>query len=224
MSSIPYYPVHLNVKGKTCLVVGGGKVGLRKARTLVKSGARVKLLSPRLADKMPRDMAEKVTWISTPYTSDHIRGIILVFAATDQKKLNRQIATDARDKGILCNIADDPDASDFILPAIVHRGDLIITVSTSGSSPAFAKKLRQDLEAQFGMEYARFLILMGKIRSRLLADGHDPDRHRDIFSTLISEDLLGMVMENNPDKINHLLFSILGSNYTYENLIAGDPT
>ncbi len=224
MSSIPYYPVHLNVKGKTCLVVGGGRVGMRKARTLAKSGARVKMVSPELTHEIPREMADQIIWISAPYTPDLLGGITLVFAATDQKELNRQIATDARDKGILCNIADDPDASNFILPAIVHRGDLIITVSTSGTSPAFAKKLRQDLEAQFGMEYARFLILMGKIRSRLLADGHDPDRHRAIFSTLIREDLLGMVMENNPDKINHLLFLTLGSGYTYENLIAGDPT
>jgi len=224
LSSIPYYPVHLNVKGKTCLVVGGGRVGLRKARTLVKSGARVKLLSPRLAEEIPRDMAGKITWISAPYTSDYLGGITLVFAATDQKELNHQIATDTRNKGVLCNIADDPDASDFILPAIVHRGDLIITVSTSGSSPAFAKKLRQDLEVQFGMEYARFLLLMGKIRSRLLANGHDPDMHKTIFSTLIREDLLGMIVENNIDRINHLLFSILGSDYTYQNLIAGDPT
>jgi precorrin-2 dehydrogenase/sirohydrochlorin ferrochelatase len=224
LSSIPYYPVHLNVKGKTCLVVGGGKVGVRKARTLVKSGARVNMLSPRLTDEIPREVADKVTWISAPYTPDHLGGITLVFAATDQKELNRQIARDARDKGVLCNIADDPQASDFILPAIVHRGDLIITVSTSGTSPAFAKKLRQDLETQFGIEYARFLFLMGKIRSRLLADGHDPVMHKTIFSNLISENLLGMVMENDPDRINHLLFSILGSEYTYQNLIAGDPT
>jgi len=224
LKSIPYYPVHLNVKGKNCLVVGGGNVGVRKAWTLVKSGARVKILSPGITHAPPREIADKIKWISASYTPDLLRGITLVFAATDQKELNRQIATDARDNGILCNIADDPDASDFILPAIVHRGDLILTVSTSGTSPAFAKKLKQELEAQFGMEYAHFLILMGKIRSQLLAQKHDPDRHKEIFSTLIREDLLGMVMENNPDKINHLLSSTLGSNYTYENLIAGDPT
>jgi len=224
LNSIPYYPVHLNVKGKTCLVVGGGRVGMRKARTLVKSGARVNLVSPGLIHEIPREMADKLIWISAPYTPDLLGGITLVFAATDHKELNRKIATGARDKGILCNIADDPDASDFVLPAIVHRGDLIITVSTSGTSPAFAKKLRQDLEAQFGMEYARFLLLMGNIRSRLLAERHDPNRHREIFSTLIRKDLFGMVMENSPDRINHLLFSTLGSNFTYENLIAGDPT
>ena len=204
--------------------MGGGKVGMRKARTLAKSGARVKIISPGLTHEIPREMADKITWIAAPYTPGLLNGSTLVFAATDQKELNRQIATDARRKGILCNIADDPDASDFILPAIVNRENLIITVSTSGTSPAFAKKLRQDLEAQFGMEYANFLFLMGKIRSRLLADGHNPDKHRDIFSTLIREDLLDMVRENNPDKINNLLFSTLGRNYTYENLIAGDPT
>ena len=224
MNFIPYYPVHLNVKGKTCLVVGGGKVGMRKARTLAKSGARVNMVSPRITDEIPREMADNVTWISAPYTSDHLRGIALVFAATDQKDLNQEIAMDAQNKGVLCNVVDNPDASDFVLPAIVHRGDLIITVSTSGTSPAFAKKLRQDLEAQFGMEYAQFLLLMGNIRSRLLAEEHDSEKHKTIFSALIREDLLGMVMGNDLDRINHLLFSILGSEYTYENLIAGDPT
>ncbi len=224
MSDIPYYPVHLKVKGKTCLVVGGGNVGIRKARTLLKSGARVNLVSPQITEEHSQDITDKITWIPAPYAPHHLRGVHLVFAATHLAEQNRQIAADAKKAGILCNIADDPDASDFILPAIVHRGDLIITVSTSGTSPAFAKKLRRDLETQFGTEYADFLFLMGRIRCRLLAKGHDPEKHKTLFSTLIKEDLLYMIMEKDFDKINHLLCATLGSEYTYQNLIAGDPS
>lgn len=224
MSDISYYPVHLNVKGKTCLVVGGGKVGIRKARSLLKSGARVNMLSPRISADHAGELADKITWISAPYTPHHLKGVCLVFAATDQRALNRQIAQDAKKAGIFCNIADDPPASDFIVPAIVHRGDLILTVSTSGTSPAFAKKLRRDLEAQFGEGYAEFLFLMGRIRCRLLAQNHDPEKHKTIFSTLIQEDLPGMVMEKDIERINHLLGVTLGSTYTYQNLIAGDSS
>ena len=224
MSDIPYYPVHLNVKGKTCLVVGGGKVGLRKAKSLIKSGARVTMITPRINTDNAEDIMEKITWISVPYTPHHLNGMTLVFAATDQKELNRQIAKDAKKAKILCNIADDPSVSDFIVPAIVRRGDLLLTVSTSGTSPAFAKKLRRDLEAQFDESYAEFLFIMGQIRCRLLAQEHNPQKHKALFSTLIQEDLPGMVQKKDIESINRLLGITLGSAYTYQNLIAGGPS
>ncbi|GAB6146412.1 precorrin-2 dehydrogenase/sirohydrochlorin ferrochelatase family protein [Desulfocicer niacini] len=224
MSDIPYYPVHLNVKGKTCLVVGGGRVGIRKTRSLLKSGARVTMITPRISADHAGELTDKINWISAPYAPHHLKGVCLVFAATDQRELNHQIAQDAKKAGIPCNIADDPPASDFIVPAVVQRGDLILTVSTSGTSPAFAKKLRRDLESQFGEGYAEFLFLMGRIRNQLLAQGHAPEKHKILFSTLIKEDLPGMVMEKDIERINHLLGVTLGRSYTYQKLIAGDPS
>ena len=89
------------------------------------------------------------------------------------------------DRKILCNIADRPKICDFIFPSIVNRGDLIIAISTSGKSPAFAKKMRKDLEKEFGNEYAEFLRLMGAIRNKLLSRNHEPEAHKHLFENLI---------------------------------------
>ncbi len=107
--------------------------------------------------------------------------MFLVFAATNDARLNRQIMEDAKKAGILCNLADAPDDGNFILPSILEQGDLVCAVSTSGASPALARKIRKDLDHYFGPEYGLFLILLGNIREKLLADGHDPKRHKQIF-------------------------------------------
>mgnify|MGYP000160958240 CR=1 FL=1 len=120
---------------------------------------------------------------------------------------------------ILCNIADRPEVCNFILPAIVRRGDLVITISTSGNSPALAKRLRLDLEKQFGDEYADFLRLMGAIREKLLSQAHEPEAHKDLFNQLIDRDLIGLIKANNIKEINALLLDVLGEGFKIENLL-----
>ena len=119
--------------------------------------------------------------------------MLLVIGATDDEDLNHRISRDAAERSLLCNIADRPTVCNFILPAVIQRGDLVITVSTSGRSPAFAKKLRRDLEDRFGEEYAEFLNLMGAIRAKLLAEAHAPEAHKPLFEKLIEADLLELV-------------------------------
>ena len=120
---------------------------------------------------------------------------------------------------MLCNIADRPQACNFILPAIVQRGDLVIAVSTSGKSPAFAKTLRKQLEKAFGEEYEAFLLMMGAIRERLLKESHEPEEHKPIFERLISGNVLELIRNREIDRINTLLSEILGPGYDYASLI-----
>jgi precorrin-2 dehydrogenase/sirohydrochlorin ferrochelatase len=120
---------------------------------------------------------------------------------------------------MLCNIADVPDICNFILPSIIRRGDLVIAVSTSGKSPAFAKKLRKDLEKNFGDEYARFLALMGAIRTRLLQTAHAPEAHKPLFERLIHGNLLELIKNDQKKEINRLLLDVLGSGYDYDTLL-----
>jgi precorrin-2 dehydrogenase/sirohydrochlorin ferrochelatase len=145
--------------------------------------------------------------------------MLLVIGATDNEELNRRISADARDRKVLCNIADRPEICDFILPSIVHRGDLIIAISTSGKSPAFAKKLRKDLEKKFGNEYAEFLRLMGAIRSKLLSADHAPEVHKDLFEKIITQGLLELIRNGKKEKINSLLLDVLGEGYDFEGLL-----
>ena len=215
-----YYPVHLDIKNRKCLIVGGGAVGTRKVNTLLECGARVTVVSPEPTPQLIRLAAEgSITLKKRDYRSDDITGMFLVIGATDDESLNRQVSKDAERAQILCNIADRPEVCNFILPSIVRRGDLVITVSTSGKSPALAKHLRQQLETQFGQEYADFLLLMGAIRKKLLAQAHEPEAHKDLFHKLIDSNLIQLMQAGNTEEINLLLYKILGEGYKIENLL-----
>jgi precorrin-2 dehydrogenase/sirohydrochlorin ferrochelatase len=219
-----YYPIFLDVLGRKCLVVGGGGVGTRKVVTLLECGASVTVVSPAASEKLV-EMADNnlITLIKKPYESSDLDGMFLVFGTTDDEELNRQISVDAEKLNMLCNIADRPRVCNFILPAIVNRDDFVLAVSTSGKSPAFAKKLRKELEGQFGDEYAEFLRLMGAVRKKLLRQEHEPEAHKPLFEKLICSGLIEMIKDNQKEEINSLLFKIFGKGYEFEELMsAGD--
>ena len=147
-----YYPVSLDIKNRKCLVVGGGSVGTRKVKTLVECGAKVTVVSPDVRKKL-LELAgsHSIVLKKRVYRQTDLDGMFLVIGTTDDEELNRQISEAAEKLNMLCNIADRPQVCNFILPSIVHRGDLTISISTSGRSPALAKKLRIELEGQFGL-------------------------------------------------------------------------
>ena len=215
-----YYPVHLDIKNRNCLIVGGGAVGTRKVNTLLECGAHVTVVSPDPTSQLARLASEaSITLKRRAYRSDDLSGMFLVIGATDDETLNLQISKDAERAHILCNIVDRPEVCNFILPSIVRRGDLVITISTSGKSPALAKNLRQKLETQFGREYADFLLLMGAIRQKLLSQSHEPEAHKALFNQLIDSDLIQLMQAGKTAEINSLLYKILGKRYKIETLL-----
>ena len=215
-----YYPAYLDISGRICLVVGGGSVATRKVQTLLNCGARVTVVSPEVTEKI-HDLFEQgqIVLKLRPYHRKDLDSVFLVIGATNDESLNMIISGDAADKHLLCNIADRPEVCNFILPSIVHRGDLIISVSTSGKSPAMAKAIRQELEKQFGQEYADFLRLMGAIRKKLLSQAHEPEAHKPIFERLINQGLLDMIRNNQTSAINGLLEDVLGTDFHLETLM-----
>jgi len=215
-----YYPIHLDIQNKNCLVVGGGGVGTRKVQTLLKCGANVTVVSPEISDRL-QDLAEseRLTLKPRPYRTEDIEGVFLVIGASDDETLNRRISSDAERRNTLCNIADRPEKCNFILPSIVRRDDLVITISTSGRSPALAKKLRKKLERRFGPEYGDFLKLMGAIRSKLLSQAHEPEVHKPLFEQLIDSNLIALIQQGKTADINALLAKILGDGYRFEELM-----
>lgn len=215
-----YYPVNLDINGRNCLVVGGGGVASRKVKSLLDCGALVTVVSPAFSRELEA-LSEhpNLDCRNRPYRETDLEGHFLVIGATDDMELNRRISTDAERRKMLCNIADVPDACNFILPAVIRQGDLVLTVSTSGKSPAFAKHLRRDLQKAFGVEYARFLELMGGIRKCLLAQEHAPEAHKHLFEQLIENNLVDLIRENDIPAINRLLQDILGEGFDYVSLM-----
>ncbi len=220
-----YYPVNLDIRNRKCLVVGGGTVGTRKVMTLLNCGAKVTVVSSDVAEKLQEfSDGDVIKLEKRPFQISDLDQMFLVIGATDNPELNRQIHVEAERLGMLCNIADRPEDCNFILPAIVNRDDLIIAISTSGKSPAFAKKIRKDLEKVFGSEYAEFLKLMGNIRNKLLSEDHEPEAHKHLFEQLIKRDLVKMIKDRNIAAVNSLLLDILGKGYIFDELMANEPT
>ena len=169
---LSYYPIFLGISGKRCVVIGGGEVALRKVRALVEHEAEVKVISPDLCPELSQ-MAEKKTIhiLQRSYDRGDLQGAFIAIAATDDGEINCKVAEEARARGILVNVVDDPEHSNFIVPSYLRRGALTIAVSTAGRSPALARKIRTKLEEEFGAEYASLALLIDEVRSELKRQG-----------------------------------------------------
>ncbi|MBW1902332.1 MAG: bifunctional precorrin-2 dehydrogenase/sirohydrochlorin ferrochelatase [Deltaproteobacteria bacterium] len=205
-----YYPIFLELEGRTALVVGGGSVAQRKVETLLEHGASIRIVSNELTNKL-KVLIETGTVLHAgdAFTEKHLDGVFLVFAATDDRQLNHEISESARKNGLLINAADQPADCDFIVPSIINRGDLSIAISTSGKSPALAKSIRKQLEPQFGKEYEIFLDLMGCLRHEVISLGLSQQENSRIFHEILHSDTLQALKEGNLGEVEAALIRIL---------------
>ncbi len=160
VSGAAFYPVGLDLRGRDCLVVGGGAVARRKVDGLLAAGAAVTVVAPQC---LP--LPTEVTIALRPFADEDLDGVALAVAASDDRALNARVARLARTRDIWVNVVDDPQAGTVIVPAVARRGDLQIAVSTGGASPALAKHLRERLEREFGPEYGDLVALLGELRA-----------------------------------------------------------
>jgi len=164
------FPIFLHLGNRPCLVVGGGRISEGKIGGLLRAGARVRVVAPEATAKIRAWHREKkIIWQRRPYRTNDLSKYFLVIAATNSPELHRRIFRKARQLGVLCNVVDVPALSDFFYPAVVRRGPLQIAISTSGKSPALAKRLRQQLEKEFGPEYEAWLNQIAGERKRVRA-------------------------------------------------------
>jgi len=216
---LKYLPVNLDVRDQPCLVVGGGEVGERKVKGLLECGAKVGLVSRDLTPGLAELVESKAVELLGPeYQTEHLSGVVLVFAATDDMALNSCVSREAQDQGVWVNVADRPELCRFIVPASFRRGDLTIAISTGGSSPAAAAKIRARLENEFGPEYGPFLRLMGLVRTRVLAEGRPAEENRELFFKLAESDILKSLARNDLAETEGCLIEILGPDYTLASL------
>lgn len=190
------YPLFLKLKDKKCLVVGGGKVAERKVLSLLETEALVTVVSPLLTPKLAELKEQlKVTHLEQEYDTTVLKDVFLVISATDDEAVNRQVAEDCFFEKILINVVDDPEKCNFFVPAVVRRGSLAIAVSTGGKSPLLAAYLREQLEKNFGPEYADLLELLDQIRTDLIKNEPVPEKRRAIMEKLLQSGLLELFRE-----------------------------
>ncbi|BAS29169.1 precorrin-2 dehydrogenase/sirohydrochlorin ferrochelatase family protein [Limnochorda pilosa] len=166
---MPYYPIFLNLEGRRCIVVGGGEEAASKVRGLLESGARVVVtsgfLEPGLAQLAQRN---EVEWVPRAYEPGDLEGAALVIVACSEPEVKRRVAAEARALGVLVNAVDLPACCDFISPALVRRGGLVLAVSTGGRSPALARLLRERLEKEYDAAYGPYVEILGRARRQVL--------------------------------------------------------
>jgi precorrin-2 dehydrogenase/sirohydrochlorin ferrochelatase len=189
-----YYPIAVDLQDKKVVVVGGGAVAKRKIDALLQCGADVYIISRELKPGLRRLLEEgKVKLIGRRLIKAYLKGAFLIIASTDDSALNFRVSALAKKMGIPVNVVDRPSDSDFIVPSVIRRGDLLIAVTTSGKSPALAKRIRERLGRQFGNEYKDFLIMMGRLRNEILLRRLSQEENSRIFHQLVNSTILDSI-------------------------------
>jgi precorrin-2 dehydrogenase/sirohydrochlorin ferrochelatase len=198
-----FYPIHVNIEGKKCLVVGGGRTAERKVISLVRYGGKIVVISPTATQKI-RSLSQKkqIVWHKRMCKVTDLNKAFLVFCATNSKKLNREMGRVAQKKGIIVNVVDSLKDCDFISPSLIERGHLKMSISTEGLAPLLSKRLREELEKQFGKEYRQYTALIAKVRSAILKNKTlSAQARRKKFDHLLSLDIISRLKRG--DKVSY---------------------
>ncbi len=192
------FPMFVKLEGRRVLVVGAGSVGEPKIRGLLDTGANIRVVALQASEAV-RGWARtgEITLEERAFTPADLEGVFVVVVATASRQVNQQVFREAQQRGILCNVVDVPEQCDFFYPAVVHRGDLQIAISTSGQSPSLAQKLRQQLERQFGPGYASWVRELGETRRLVLASDLEPERKKDLLHSLASREAFEALVSTN---------------------------
>ena len=187
------YPIMLDLAGRRALVVGGGRVALRKAQALADAGAAVRVVAPQLLPEFRQDKRLECT--PEPYAARHMAGVFLAVAATDDEAVNARVAADARAAGALVNVVDRPALCDFIVPSVIERGRLRIAICTGGAAPSLARRIREHLEKEFGPPYAVLLDALSEVRDRYKSADLPEAVRRRLFERLTEDDIIAAARE-----------------------------
>ncbi len=194
------YPITLvGLENTRCVVVGGGEVAARKVTALREAGARPVVVSPALCEGL-RQQAERgeIDAVWRAYRPGDLNGARLAIAATDDPAINETVWRDAQAIGCLVNVVDHPARCNFHVPATVRRGALTLSVSTGGTSPLLARRIREVLDQQFDAAYEPFLALLGEVRPLVQARVADVGRRKALWEALLDSQILGLLRSGSP--------------------------
>ncbi|TML79995.1 MAG: bifunctional precorrin-2 dehydrogenase/sirohydrochlorin ferrochelatase [Actinobacteria bacterium] len=205
------YPAILMLDGRLGVVIGGGAVGERKVRTLLEAGARVKVITPEATPRLQK-LAEqdRIELHVRSYERGDLKGAAVVIASTDERDVNQAIYEEALDEGIPVNVVDDPPHCTFIAPSIIRRGDLMIAISTGGTNPAMAVRIRERLEKEFGPEYEVYFDLIKRLKAEVDQAPTQQER-ADAWYRVADSNVLDLVRAGRIDKAFARAVEMLGA-------------
>jgi siroheme synthase-like protein len=203
IGAMRYLPILVDLEDRPCLVVGGGDVAARKVEMLLGVGARPRVVATRVGRRIEELAAAhpEVTVERRAYRAGDLAGVALAFAATDDPALQEAIAREARASGVWLNAVDEPERCSFVMPAVLDRSPLVVAVSTSGASPALARRIRDDVAARLGPEYDAAVAHLAELRTRFV-----PGRPRqEAFLRLVSGGLLEALRGDDGERVRSLI-------------------
>jgi precorrin-2 dehydrogenase/sirohydrochlorin ferrochelatase len=216
---MPQLIISLHLRGRSVVVVGGGRVAARKCLTLLRSKAVVTVVAPALTTGLQRLV--RLGWIkylSKEFSAGDIKDAAIVFAATDQPEVNRAVAAESSLLGIPVNVSDAPKLSSFSSPATIRRGNLSISVATEGRAPALSRAIRKQIAATFGREYSETVTLLGKIREKLLTQNDNRRYNKRILSDLANSSIPVLFKNGLLKEIDDILLELCGPGFTLDEL------
>jgi siroheme synthase-like protein len=209
MLQTPFYIACLRLTGRRCVVVGGGEVGLEKVEGLLACDADVTLIAPEAHEALQELAREgSIRWERRPYGgAGDLDGVFLAIAATDDTDVNIAVFDDAERRAMLVNVVDVPPLCNFILPAIVRNGPLAIAISTAGASPALAKRMKREIEGQFGEPYARLAVILNEVRGWAQATLPTYQDRKEFFEGIVGgdPDPVALLRAGEEDRVRELI-------------------
>lgn len=193
-----YLPLFFDLRGRSCLLVGGGTIALRKARLLHKAGTAIKMVAPAAGDELQALVGESGgEWIKSLYEPQHLDGVVLVISATDIEDVNRRVAEDCRQRQIPVNVVDNPQLCSVIMPAIVDRSPLVIGITSGGEAPVLSRMVRALLESSIPAAYGQLAQLASRFRGRVKERFGDGEQRRRFWEKALSGPVKELVFSGN---------------------------
>lgn len=213
-----YYPIYLDLAGRSVLVVGGGVVAEGKASQLAEAGAHVTIVSPTLTKPL-RQLAEqrKIVWRQAEFVESDLESVWLVVSATDDQEANEAVAKAAAQRNLLCNVVDQPALCNFITPALVTRGGIQISVSSGGGSPSVTKRVKREIGELIGDEYAQLLEIAAEMRAEAKRLIPEFEPRKQVLSAFVESEAIELLRAGKRDEARQLAFDLLQKAVQAEN-------
>jgi len=203
-----FYPVYLNLKNKRVVVIGGGEVAERKVQSLLGTGAAITVISPEVTVNLESlAQSKQIRVLRRPYAEGDCDDATLVFSATDDPSVSLKVF----DAEALVNTADQPELCDFIMPAVLRRGDIAVAISTGGSSPGLAARLRDEIAEIIGPEYGQLAELLQRVRPEILKRVPDQEQRKALHYRILNSDIIERLKQGDSDGAERRLRELIES-------------